>query len=118
MHTVGTQANRRAWFATNDGEGGFATMVATGTGGGSWTAQTAFSGLSMQLQGEVGCGANWMGAVTPASGTLQAGGDQPLTVSLLGNGLSAGNYSGFLCVASNDPVGPVRATRVALTVTP
>lgn len=118
VHTVGTQANRRAWFATNDGEGGFATMVATGTGGGSWTAQTAFSGLSMQLQGEVGCGANWMGAVTPASGTLQAGGDQPLTVSLLGNGLSAGNYSGFLCVASNDPVGPVRATRVALTVTP
>lgn len=118
VHTVGSQANRRAWFASNDGDGSFVTMVATATGGGTWGAQTAFSGLAMTIRGEVACGANWMGAVAPSSGTLQPGDSQPLTVSLLGNGLVAGNYDGFLCVASNDPAAPVRASRVALTVTP
>ena len=36
----------------------------------------------------------------------------------LANGLAAGSYSGYACVASNDPVAPLKATRVALTVPP
>ena len=118
VHTVGNLANRRAWFGSNDGDGSFATMVADPVGGGAWGAQSAYSGLAMTIQGEVGCGASWLGAVTPSSGSLAAGDDQPLVAQLLANGLVAGDYSGFLCVASNDPGGPVRASRVALTVTP
>lgn len=117
VNTVGTYANRRAWFASNDGNGTFAAIAVTG-GAGTWGLANNFPGLSMTLHGEVDCGATWMGGVSPSSGALQPGEQQPLVVSLLGNALAAGDYGAFLCVASNDPAGPVRASRVALTVTP
>jgi hypothetical protein len=118
INTSGTFANRWAWFGSTSGQGGFAGINIAGDGSGAWAANTAFSGLDLQLDGEVPCGASWMGAVSPASGVMDPGDSQSLVATLLANGLAAGSYSGFACVASNDPAAAKKATRVALTVTP
>jgi subtilisin family serine protease len=118
INTSGTFANRWAWFGSASGQGGFAGINVAGDGSGAWVVNTAFAGLDLQVDGEVPCGASWLGAISPPSGSLGAGGAQSLVATLLGNGLAAGSYAGYACVASNDPVAPIRATRVALTVTP
>ena len=118
INTTGTFANRWAWFGSSAGQGGFASLNVAGDGSGAWAVNTAFPALDLQVDGEVPCGANWMGAVTPSSGSLEPGAAQSLVATLLGNGLAAGSYSGFACVASNDPAAPKRAARVALSVTP
>lgn len=118
VNTVGMFANRFAWYGSNQGDGGFAGITVSMAGAGSWGASTAFPALDLQVQAEVDCGANWLGGAQTSSGTLGAGGSQPLVFSLLGNGLAAGGYAGYACVASNDPFSPRVASRVALTVTP
>ena len=117
ISTTGTFSNRWAWFGSADGQGGFAGINIAANGTGTWVANTAFNSLDLQVDGEVPCGASWLGAITPASGALQPGDSQPLVAQLLANGLAAGSYSGYACVASNDPVAPRKASRVALTVT-
>lgn len=118
INTVGSFANRWAWFGSNDGQGGFAGINIATNGTGAWVANTAFNSLDLQVDGEVACGTNWLGGVTPASGTLAVGGSQNLVATLLANGLQAGSYSGFACIASNDPAAPKKATRIDLTITP
>lgn len=118
INTTGTFANRWAWFGSADGQGGFAGINIATDGTGAWVANTAFNSLDLQVDGEVPCGASWLGAIAPSSGALQPGDTQPLVAQLLANGLAAGSYSGYACVASNDPAAPLKASRVALTVTP
>lgn len=115
VNGVGTFANRWVWFASEGGDGTFATITPQA---GGWTAGAGFAGLSMRIQGQVPCGASWLGPVAPPSGNLAPGAAQSLVVNILGPGLTAGSYSGNLCVASNDPAAPKAATPVLLTVTP
>ena len=118
VHTHATFANRWAWYASALGTGGFAGLNVSTAGAGTWTANTAFPGLSMRIVGEVACGAPWMGAVSPPMGTLAAGASQASTIQLDAAGLSAGTRDAFYCVGSNDPVAPRRAGAIRLTVTP
>ncbi len=112
----GPYASGWAWFATAEGDGRFATISISNTGVGAWTANSSFGGLSTRILGEVACGAPWMGAVTPPSGTVQPGASQANRLSLSAVGLPAGRQVGHLCVASNDPATPKAATPVVLTV--
>lgn len=112
----GPYASSWAWFASNQGDGRFATISINSAGVGSWVANTTYAGMSIRVGGEATCGAPWLGSVTPASGTVQTGTTQANRVTLNATGLSAGRYAGNLCVASNDPVTPKAATPVVLTV--
>ena len=112
----GPYASGWAWFATAEGDGRFATLSIASTGVGAWAATTSFGGLSTRILGEVSCGAPWLGAVTPPSGTVQPGASQANRLALSAAGLPAGRHVGHLCVTSNDPVTPKAATPVVLTV--
>ncbi|HTH37493.1 MAG TPA: S8 family serine peptidase [Pyrinomonadaceae bacterium] len=119
VNTNGTFANRWAWFGSNTGTGGGFASITISTGGtGNWAANTAFAGLSMTIEGEVPCGAPWIGATTPASGTILGGASQAVQTALTTTGMSPGNYVGAVCVASNDTVNPKVAELLRLTLTP
>lgn len=115
VNGAGTFANRWVWFASNDGDGTFATITPAN---GGWAAGAGFTGLSMRVRGQVPCGASWLGPVAPPSGNVAPGGSQSVVLNILGAGLTAGSYTGNVCVASNDPTAPKSATPVLLTVTP
>ncbi|MBO9663302.1 FG-GAP repeat protein [Dokdonella sp.] len=53
---------------------------------------------------------------TPASGRVAPGSSTPVTITANATGLAAGSYSANVCIASNDPVRPVIAVPVSLTV--
>lgn len=53
---------------------------------------------------------------TPASGSVAPGASTDVTVTANAAGLAAGSYSANVCVASNDPLRPVIAVPVNLTV--
>ncbi|TYT25078.1 S8 family serine peptidase [Luteimonas viscosa] len=119
VHTNSTFANRWAWYASASlGSGGFAGLNVTTAGAGSWTANTAFPGLSMRIVGEVACGAPWIGAVNPPMGTLAAGAARASSIAVASTGLPGGAHDAFYCVGSNDPVKPKVAGAIRLTVTP
>ncbi len=111
-----TTANRWLWFGSNDGVGGFMTIVPGAAGTGVWTANTSFSGLAMRIEGRVQCGAPWLGGFSPNVGIVAAGASQPVSFSINAAGLSAGTYRGHYCVSSNDPVKPKVAGPVSLQV--
>ncbi|HJS28771.1 MAG TPA: FixG Ig-like domain-containing protein, partial [Anaerolineales bacterium] len=56
-------------------------------------------------------------SVSPSSGTTPGGSSSVVDVDLDSTGLSAGDYTGNLCVNSNDPVTPLVTVPVTLTVT-
>lgn len=116
VSTRGTFANRWAWYGSTAGNGGFASLTVATNGSGAWTANTAFAGLGMTVRGLVPCGAPWIGAVSPPSGSVLPGATQANRVVLSAAGLSPGRQVGYLCVASNDPQTPKAATPVVLTV--
>lgn len=119
VNTNGTFANRFAWFGSNTGTGGgFASITVSTAGVGSWTANAGFPGLSMQIEGDVPCGAPWIGATTPGSGTVLGGNSQAVQTALNSTGMAPGNYTGAVCVASNDPAKPKAAEILRLTLTP
>lgn len=111
-------ANRWVWFASNQGDGSFMTITPGTAGTGAWTAGSGFPGLAWLLQGNVGCGAPWIGAATPTTGQITGGGSSNVQLQLNTAGLAAGSYSAYACFSSNDPVRPKAAVKVALTVTP
>ncbi|MFL6585564.1 MAG: S8 family serine peptidase [Luteimonas sp.] len=113
----GPFATSWAWFATAEGDSRFMTLSATNaTTATAWTPNNTFGGLSLRITGEVTCGAPWLGAVTPASGTVQAGASQGNRLAINAAGLGAGRHVGHLCVSSNDPATPKAAAPVVLTV--
>lgn len=115
-----TVANRWVWFASNAGTAPFMAMSVSSSGVASaWAAQTGYAGLSLRMTGLVPCGAPWIGAPrNGATGVLQPGAGKALRFPFDARGLAAGQYSGNICVASNDPALPRAAAPVTLTVTP
>lgn len=114
-------ANRFAWFFSSQGNGTPPRTIIPGNPAPNnvWTTPTgAPAGLAYTMSGTVGCGAPWISGLAPASGRASAG--QPATVSFTVNttGLAPGDYSGFVCLSSNDPARPSATVRVNLTVTP
>jgi len=119
VQTNSTFANRWAWFATTGaGNGGFASLNVSTAGAGAWAANTAFPGLAMRVTGEVSCGASWIGAVNPPTGTLAAGASRVSNIAVSAVGLPAGVRDAYYCVSSNDPANPKLAAALRLTVTP
>lgn len=114
-------AQRWAWLNSLQGsERPVRTIQATATPpANSWVTPTdPPAGLAFAINGNVTCNAPWISSVAPASGRAVAG--APATVSFNVNtaGLAPGNYSGFVCLGSNDPNRPTATVRVNLTVTP
>lgn len=111
-------ANRWAWYGAPSGDGTFRTITVSTSGTGAWTSMNAFPGLSMQVRGEVACGAPWLGAATPSMGTMAGGTSGNVQFQLNAAGLPAGTHAAYACFGSNDPVTPKAAGRINLTVTP
>ncbi|MBX3713768.1 MAG: S8 family serine peptidase [Lysobacter sp.] len=120
VSTRGTFANRFAWYGSNTASGnpGFASITVATNGTGNWVANPSFPGLTMRIIGNVPCGAPWISGTYAASGTLAAGASVQAMTVVYGTGLAPGNYSGNVCVTTNDPVLPSLAMRLNLTVTP
>lgn len=111
-----TRADSMAWYATNNGNGGFKTASTGAWSNGACTAPVVCNGLAMQITADVSCGANWMGAATPANGSLQPGSNTNVQLQINTTGLAAGSHSRYVCFASDDPLKPKAAARVNLTV--
>ncbi len=114
-------ANRFAWYFSTQSNGTAPRTIIPSNPAPTnvWgTPAGAPAGLAYTLNGTVSCGAPWISAVTPTSGRAVAG--SPATVSFSVNtaGLAPGNYSGFVCLGSNDPARASATVRVNLTVTP
>ncbi|HEX4853102.1 S8 family serine peptidase [Arenimonas sp.] len=118
INTRGTFANRWAQFGSATGNGSFMSITIDLANAGAWASNASFAGLNMRVTGQVPCGAPWMGAITPAGGTVAAGATQPTSVIVNSSALAPASYGGFVCVNSNDPVSPSVAVPVQLTVTP
>ncbi|ALN90763.1 S8 family serine peptidase [Lysobacter gummosus] len=118
VHARTSFANRWVWFASNAGDSQFRTIAPNASGAGSWIAGAGFAGLAFDIQGESACGAPWIGAPTRAFGVVPAQGSVANRVRIDTRGLAEGAHIGYVCVASDDPVRPKVALRVALTVTP
>ncbi|MGH8079389.1 MAG: S8 family serine peptidase, partial [Lysobacter sp.] len=111
-------ANRWVWYASNVGDSQFRTIAPDSSGAGSWVAGAGFAGLAFDIQGESACGAPWIGAPTRAFGRVPGQGSVANRVRIETRGLAQGVHVGYVCVASDDPIRPKVALRVALTVTP
>ena len=111
-------ASSWVWYAAPEGDGSFAALVVAADGSGSWSPVSAFPGLSMRIGGMVGCGAPWIGAAAPASGSVAPGRSQTLRISVRTGGIAPGRHVANYCVQSNDPATPKAAAPVVLTVTP
>lgn len=118
VNTAGTSANRWVQFASATGDGSFRSINIAVGGVGAWASNTAFAGLNMVVRGSVACGAPWLGAITPAAGTLASAATQSTNVVINSSSLAPANYTGHVCVNSNDTVTPSAAVRVQLTVNP
>ena len=77
------------------------------------------SGLSMVINGSVGCGAPWLTAA-PASGSLGALASTTVTLDIDASTLTPGTYGTYVCVSSlgTDPDEPMTFVPVTLTVNP
>lgn len=114
-----TLANRWHWFASDTrAANSLAGLAALPNAAGAWIRVPNFAGLSWLVEARAGCGASWLGTVTPAGGQLVPGASTNLMVPVNAAGLAPGRYTGYACVASNDPARPRVAVRVSLNVTP
>lgn len=114
-------AQRWAWLNSLQGsERPVRTIQATATPpANSWVTPTdPPAGLAFAINGNVTCNAPWISSVAPASGRAVAGAPATVSVNVNTAGLAPGNYSGFVCLGSNDPNRPTATVRVNLTVTP
>ena len=114
-------AQRWAWLNSLQGsERPVRTIQATATPpANSWVTPTdPPMGLAFAINGNVTCNAPWISSVAPASGRAVAGAPATVSVNVNTAGLAPGNYSGFVCLGSNDPNRATATVRVNLTVTP
>lgn len=113
-------ANRFAWFFSQQGNGTAPRTIVPSNAAPNnvWTTPAgAPAGLAYTLNGSVNCGASWISSVTPASGRAAAGSPATVTVNVNTSGLAPGNYTGFVCLGSNDPARASATVRVNLSVT-
>lgn len=106
------------WFNATSGDSIYRGAIINPDGSGAWSAIAGAPGLAFQMQGANACGASWIGAPSRAFGRLAVGANVDNQVQISAAGLTPGSYSGYVCVASNDPLRPKAALRVALTVQP
>ena len=118
VNTAGTFANRWAQFGSATGNGTFMSINVSTTNTGAWASNNAFSGLNMVIKGSVTCGAPWIGAITPNSGSVAPSAAQSVSVVLNSSSLAPASYLGYLCMITNDPARPNAALPINLTVTP
>lgn len=86
------------------------------TGDTGWSLTTQNS-MSAQIVGMVACTTpSWI-SVTPPSGSLGYAANQNATVSFDPTGLSAGTYTGSVCISSNATNTPTAIVNVTFTVT-
>ncbi|MCZ8114696.1 S8 family serine peptidase [Silanimonas sp.] len=114
-------ANRFAWFFSQQGNGTAPRTIIPSNAAPNnvWTTPAgAPTGLAYTLNGTVGCGAPWISGLAPASGRAVAGAPSTVSFNVNTAGLAPGNYSGFVCLGSNDPNRATATVRVNLTVTP
>ena len=121
----GSAGNNQFFVGSNDLEETAPTYVASVTCGTLEPTPTADIGfpnmhMVMVVYGDAGpgCGddVSWL-ALTPTSGSTLPGGSSAITVRFNSTGLTAGTYTGSVCITSNDP-GHQRVTiPVTLTVT-
>lgn len=75
--------------------------------------------LVMSVSGTAGAPAcelpDWI-AVNPTAGSIAAGDDEAVTVSLDATNLTPGQYEASICIASNDPANPLVVVPVTLEV--
>lgn len=114
--TTATVANNWIWFFSNSGSGNPPHTVFPASTGPNWAPNLAFAGLAAQVEGSVACGAPWITGVSPSAGSLGAADSDTLSIQVSTAGLDPGDYSGFVCIGSNDPESPQVTIRVALTV--
>jgi subtilisin family serine protease len=127
VNNTGDEDTRWNWFAS-DGTNNFGTGALLvdpndffGAGATDWTDIVAltgsgvFAGLSFSVSGEASCGASWL-SVSPASGSVPAGGSTGLNVTFDSTGLSGGTYTTNVCVTSNDADESLVTVPVTLTV--
>lgn len=118
VHARTSVANRWIWHVSTTGNGSLRNINPGTAGTGVWTTSTTFAGLNALVRGDVTCGASWIGTASPASGQVVGGTSTNVQVQLNTAGLAPGSYSAYACFASNDPIRPRVAARVALTITP
>ncbi len=74
------------------------------------------SGFTLFVNGTVTCGAPWL-SINPSSGSLGNNDSDTTTVTLDAAGLTPGDYTAALCIASpNDPDEPLTVVPVTFTV--
>lgn len=66
--------------------------------------------------GETQVSADWI-TVTPTSGSVPAGDSVATTIGVDTTGMAQGDYSAWVCVATNDPNAPMIPVEVNMTVT-
>ncbi|MGL4231476.1 MAG: hypothetical protein ACRCWJ_08920 [Casimicrobium sp.] len=101
---------------TPTGNAGVASLNVSRTNTGSWTT-TAFRAAGLSVRITSSCGASWISAVSPASGSLAPTGTQATSFVVNASALAIGTYTAALCIPSNDPARPVALVPVSLTVT-
>ncbi|MFN7211583.1 MAG: S8 family serine peptidase [Lysobacteraceae bacterium] len=114
-------ANRFAWFFSQEGNGTSprTTQPSLAPPNNGWNVPTnPPAGLAYTINGTVGCGAPWLSGLAPTSGRAAAGSPASVGFTVNTAGLAPGNYTGFVCIGSNDPSRPQASVRVNLTVTP
>ncbi|KRG68976.1 S8 family serine peptidase [Pseudoxanthomonas dokdonensis] len=109
-------ADRWAWFYSNQVSGHPAQSVTSPSASNRWRAVGNFPGMTFEVAGTTQCGASWLGAMTPASGSIVAGEQSAASIDVNSADLAAGHYLGQVCVSSNDPTLPVTALPVRLQV--
>ncbi len=115
VNTVGTFANRIAWYGSGRGTGGFASLTVSSTGTGSWQPNNGFPGLAMRLNQSENCGAAWLAATSGDSGTAPANGSATVQLTASAGALTPGTYTTDICVASG-PDGQRSLQRVSITM--
>jgi hypothetical protein len=122
VNTNSTFANRWIWFQSTQASGfdGAATITISTTGTGAWApvTGTTFAGLSMRVNAFLPCGAAWLSGTYATTGTLSRGTSRSALTAINSTGLASGSYRGNVCVQSNDPLTPLLAVPLSLTVTP
>lgn len=118
VHAVSTLADNWIWYYSNAPQSGSLPLTYdTAFAADGWVRPANnFPSLSLRINGEVGCGAPWITSVTPATGSVAAGGTTQVTVDVDASGLGAGSYSAVVCVGSNDPARAVATFAVQLNV--
>ena len=109
---------QKTW--TNGVSGGGALNIAAVDLFANGATSVYYDNISL-LPPDVTCDApddiSWL-SLNPTSGTTGSSSSDPVTVTFDSTGLVTGNYTGTLCINSNDPVTPLVEVPVSLTVLP